>query len=116
MNNNATFRRSLFALIALSASVSGAVLAQDTAVPGHPRVNEVNHRLANQQSRTQSGVADGQINARQGARDEKHDANIAQRESADQARHNGHLTKGEDKRLNKSESRDSKRIHRQRKH
>lgn len=116
MKNHATFRRSLLALFVFSAMLSGAVMAQDTAVPGHPRVNEVNNRLSNQQNRTQAGVADGQLNAKQAARDEKQDANIAQRESADEAKHGGHLTKGEDKRLNKSENRDSQRIRRQRKH
>lgn len=116
MKTKTTFRRSLLGLIALSALVSGTLMAQDTAVPGHPRVNEVNNRLSNQQNRTQAGVADGQLNAKQTARDEKQDSNIAQRESADEAKHGGHLTKGEDKRLNRSENRDSKRIRRQRTH
>jgi hypothetical protein len=37
-----------------------------------------------------------------------------QRESADEAKHNGHLTKGETRRLNRSENRNSSAIHRQR--
>ncbi|MBB6248563.1 hypothetical protein [Rhodanobacter sp. A1T4] len=113
MKTNATFRLSVIGLVAFSAFVSGTVIAQDTAVPGHPRVNEVNQRLSNQQNRIQNGVADGKMNAKQAARDEKQDSNIAQRESADEAKHNGHLTKGEDKRLNKSENQDSRRIRRQ---
>ncbi|HTD28763.1 MAG TPA: hypothetical protein VK660_05190 [Xanthomonadaceae bacterium] len=89
-------------------------MAQDPApVPGHPRVNEVNQRLDNQQKRIDRGVASGKINAKQEARDEKQDANIAQRESADEAKHGGHLTKGEQQRLNKSENQDSRRIHKQ---
>lgn len=97
-------------------TLSGAALAQATSpdVPGHPRVNEVNQRLANQQNRTAAGVADGQINARQAARDETHDANIARRESVDEAKNGGHLTKKEQRNLNKSENRNSARIHRQR--
>ncbi len=114
MKTNATFRLSTIGLLAFSALISGTVMAQDTTVPGHPRVNEVNQRLSNQQSRTQNGVADGQIGAKQAAHDEKQDANIAQRESADQAKHGGHLTTGEQKRLNKSENHDSRRIRRQR--
>jgi len=100
-----------------AATISGATFAQTatpTDVPGHPRVNEVNQRLDNQQNRIQNGVADGQINAKQEARDEKHDANIAQRESTDEAKHGGHLTKAEDRHLNKSLNRNSSRIHRQR--
>jgi len=115
-----TTMTSRFALIAFSmaaAFTSAAAMAQtSTDVPGHPRVNEVNQRLDNQQNRIQNGVADGQINAKQAARDEKQDANIAQRESRDEAEHGGHLTKQEDKNLNKSLNHDSKRIHKQRTH
>jgi len=110
-------RSSLIGLAATTVLASGVAMAQSTTqdnVPGHPRVNEVNQRLDNQQQRIQNGVADGQINARQAARDEKHDANIAQRESADEARHDGHLTKGEQERLNHSENHNSRRIHTQR--
>ncbi|WP_266157348.1 hypothetical protein [Dyella silvatica] len=117
MQNKSTFRLSLTAFAMLAALASGAAMAQAAAqdnVPGHPRVNEVNQRLENQQNRIQAGVADGQLNAKQAARDEKQDANIAQRESADEAKHGGHLTKGEQKRLNASENQDSRRIHRQR--
>lgn len=116
MKSAKTFRRTLFGLIAVCALASGSAMAQDTAVPGHPRVNEVNNRLSNQQNRTQAGIADGQIGAKQAGRDEKQDANIAQRESADEAKHNGHLTRKEDRNLNKSENHDSQRIRRQRKH
>ncbi|GAB2558985.1 hypothetical protein [Rhodanobacter koreensis] len=117
MNAKTTFRFSLMGLLVSAVFASGAAMAQaatDTTVPGHPRVNEVNQRLDNQQNRIQKGVADGQVNAKQEARDEKHDSHIAQRESADEARHNGHLTKQEQRNLNKSENKNSKRIHRQR--
>jgi len=103
--------------VAISA-VAGNAMAQTAAtpdVPGHPRVNEVNQRLENQQNRTAAGVADGQINGKQAARDESHDANIARRESVDEAKHGGHLTKAEQNNLNKSENKNSARIHNQRK-
>jgi hypothetical protein len=113
MKTNATFRRNLLGLITFSALVSGTVIAQDTSVPGHPRVNEVNTRLSNQQNRIANGEANGTMNAKQAARDETHDASIAQRESADEAKHNGHLTAGEDRRLNRSQNRNSRRIRNQ---
>jgi hypothetical protein len=113
MKTHANNRLAVLGLLAFSAMVSGTVMAQDTTVPGHPRVNEVNQRLSNQQNRIAAGEANGTINGKQAARDEKQDANIAQRESADEAKHNGHLTKGEDARLNKSENHDSRRIRRQ---
>jgi len=102
--------------IPTSAFASAGAMAQTstTDVPGHPRVNEVNQRLDNQQNRIQNGVADGQVNAKQASRDEKQDANIAQRESADEAKHNGHLTRAETRRLNRAENRNSRAIHRQR--
>ena len=118
MNAKSMLRTSAIGFIATMALASGAAMAQTTPPqandPGHPRVNEVNQRLDNQQTRIQNGVADGQINAKQEARDEKQDANIAQRESADQAKHGGHLTKAEQRNLNKSENQDSRRIHKQR--
>jgi hypothetical protein len=94
-----------------TAWVSTAALAQE--VPDHPRVNEVNQRLDNQQARINQGLANGSMTGKQAARDEAHDANIAKRESVDEAKHNGHLTKGEQNRLNRSENRNSRRIYRQ---
>ncbi|TCI06612.1 hypothetical protein EZM97_33870 [Dyella soli] len=110
-------RFSLIGFTMAAALASAGAMAQAATqdnVPGHPRVNEVNNRLENQQDRIQAGVSDGQINAKQAARDEKQDANIAARESRDEAKHNGHLTKAEQKNLNKSLNHDSKRIHKQR--
>jgi len=116
MKANLISRMTLVSLFVSAVAASGAALAQaePTPVPDHPRVNEVNQRLDNQQNRIQNGVADGQINAKQEARDDKHDSNIAQRESHDQAEHGGHLTKAEDRHLNKSLNKNSKRIHKQR--
>jgi hypothetical protein len=100
-------------LIAASAiciiSGSGTALAQN--VPGHPRVNEVNQRLNNQQARINQGLANGTMSGKQAARDEAHDANIAKRESIDEAKHDGHLTKGEQARLNGSLNANSARIY-----
>lgn len=90
---------------------SGTVIAQN--VPDHPRVNEVDQRLENQQSRIDQGLANGTMSGKQAARDESHDANIARRESIDEAKHGGHLTKGEQNRLNHSLNKNSGRIYRQ---
>lgn len=118
MNSKSMFRSSMFACAFAAALASGAAMAQsataDQAVPGHGRINEVNKRLDNQQNRIQNGVAKGQVNAKQEARDERHEANIAQRESADEARHNGHLTRKEQHHLNHAENRNSRQIRRQR--
>jgi hypothetical protein len=93
--------------------ISTVSMAQTDAVPDHPRVNEVNQRLDNQQARINQGLANGTMNGNEAARDEAHDANIARRESIDEAKHGGHLTKGEQRRLNRSENHNSHRIYRQ---
>ncbi len=111
---NTIARLALLALVAPAALFAGATQAQPTDVPGHPRVNQVNHRIDNQQRRIDAGVADGTITPEQAARDERRDANIAQRASAAEARHGGHLTAGETRRLNRAENRNSRAIHRQR--
>ena len=93
--------------------VSIQSMAQTAPVPDHPRENEVNQRLDNQQARINQGVANGTMTGKQAARDEHHDANIAQREAIDESKHNGHITKAEQARLNKSENKNSKRIYKQ---
>ena len=95
-----------------AALLSGATLAYaDTApVPGHPRVNEVNQRIDNQQKRIDKGVANGTITPQQQARDEKRLANVSQRASADEAKNGGHLTQGEQTRLNHSLNKNSRHV------
>jgi hypothetical protein len=113
---NAKSKIALFGLLVGTAMVSGQVMAQTTPqtdVPGHPRVNEVNNRLNNQQNRIDNGLKNGTMTQGQAARDETHDANIARRESVDEAKHDGHLTKQEKKNLNHSENRNSRHIYKQ---
>ncbi len=100
-------------LASLCSAALGSPIAMAQTVPDHPRVNEVNQRLDNQQARINQGLANGTMTGKQAARDEAHDANIAKRESVDEAKHNGHLTKGEQNRLNRAENRNSRRIYRQ---
>jgi len=97
----------------LVSGVSGAALAQPY-VPGHPRVNEIDQRLENQQDRVDAGVRNGQINARQEARDNALDSKVAQQLSADEARHGGHITRCEQRQLNRELNRNSARIYNQR--
>lgn len=100
----------------LAVGISGAAMAQatDPNVPGHPRVNEVDQRLENQQDRVDTGVAKGQINAKQEARDDAKDAKVSRQLSADEAKNGGHITKAEDKKLNKELNKNSRKIRKQR--
>lgn len=109
---NAKSKFIMIGLVIGAAMASSAVFAQ-TDVPNHPRVNEVNNRLENQQDRIQNGLKNGTMTQKQAARDETHDANIARRESVDEAKHNGHLTKQEQRNLNRAENHNSKRIYKQ---
>ena len=110
-----TFSFTSFAMAVLIGS-GGTAMAQNAATPdpGHPRVNEVQQRIDNQQSRVDKGISDGQINAKQAARD---DAKLAREQNSlnqDQAKNGGHITKAEQKNLNKRLNKGSKQIHRQR--
>jgi hypothetical protein len=93
--------------------ISTHSIAQTAPVPDHPRENEINQRLDNQQARINGGLKNGTMTGQQAARDEKRDQNIAQREAVDESKHNGHITKAEQRRLNKSENKNSRHIYRQ---
>jgi hypothetical protein len=102
----------LMALVLSAAPI--AAHAQDADVPGHPRVNEVDQRLQNQQNRIDAGAADGQLNANQAAHDDARDAKVSQELSADEAKNGGHITKAEQRKMNRQLNHNSKKIHRQR--
>jgi hypothetical protein len=96
---------------------SGMAHAQTDAVPdpGHPRINEVDQRLQNQQNRVDQGVQDGQIGAKQEMHDDKTDAHVSNELSRDEAKNGGHITTAEQKHMNRQLNHSSKRIHHQRK-
>ena len=78
----------------------------------HPRVNEVNTREQNQQDRIANGVKNGTMTPGQASRVENREQNIENQQKADMAAHNGHLTKGEQKQLNREQNRTSRQIYR----
>ena len=73
--------------------------------PGHPRVNQVNGREANQQKRIGNGVAKGTLTSKQATHLEKRETAVQNREKADMAAHNGHLTKAEQRGINRQQNR-----------
>jgi hypothetical protein len=78
--------------------------------PGHPRVNQVNRRAANQQKRIGNGVANGKLTSKQATHLEKRETAVQNREQADMAKHNGHLTKAEQRGINRRQNRISRSI------
>jgi hypothetical protein len=92
-------------------SAPGAVGVPD---PGHPRVNEVQQRIDNQENRVDRGISDGQINAQQAAHD---DAKLGREQNSlnlDEAKNGGHITKVEQRNLNKRLNKGSGQIYHQR--
>lgn len=79
--------------------------------PGHPRVNQVNRREGRQQQRIANGVKNGQLTPGQTANLEKREANVQAREQKDMAAHNGHLTKAEQRGINRQQNRISRSIY-----
>ena len=80
--------------------------------PGHPRVNQVNKREERQQQRIAKGVAHGTLNSKETTHLEKRETALQNREKADMAKNNGHLTKAEQRGLNRQENRISRSIKR----
>jgi len=79
--------------------------------PGHPRVNQVNQREENQQQRIGNGIKNNQLSSKQASNLEKRETSVQNREQKDMAAHNGHLTKAEQKGINRQQNRISKSIY-----
>jgi hypothetical protein len=118
MNN--TFTKSLLSLAVGGLMIAGSASAQTSTTsgagpgvvdPGHPRVNEVNKREANQQQRIANGVSSGKLNSQQTANLENRETSVRNREQKDMAAHNGHLTKAEQKGINRQQNRISKSVY-----
>jgi len=116
-----TFTNSLLVLAVGGLLLAGSASAQTSTTtsgagpgvvdPGHPRVNEVNQREENQQQRIANGVSSGKLSAQQTSNLEKREASVQNREQKDMAAHNGHLTKAEQKGINRQQNRISKSIY-----
>ena len=95
--------------IAQTSTTSGA--GPGVVDPGHPRVNQVNGRETNQQNRIANGVKNGSLTPQETSNLEKREANVQKREQKDMAEHNGHLTKAEQKGINRQQNRISKSVY-----
>ena len=116
-----TFRKSLLVLAVGGLMVAGSAAAQTATTTsgagpgvvglGHPRVNQVNRREQNQQKRIGNGIKNGKLNSHQATNLEKRETSVQKREQKDLAQHNGHLTKAEQKGINRQQNRISKSIY-----
>lgn len=116
-----TFTNSLLVLAVGGLMLAGSASAQTTTTPsgagpgvvdpGHPRVNEVNKREQNQQKRIGNGVSSGKLTSQQASNLERRETSVQNREQRDMAKHDGHLTKAEQKGINRQQNRISKSIY-----
>ena len=118
MNN--IFTKSLLVLAVGGLMIAGSAPAQTSTTsgagpgvvdPGHPRVNQVNNREENQQQRIGNGIKSGKLNSQQASNLEKLETSVQNREKKDMSEHNGHLTKAEQKGINRQQNRISKSIY-----
>ena len=82
--------------------------------PLHPRRVEVNGRLGNQDRRIDAGRRDGQLSRGEAHQLHREDHAIRSEERAMAAEHGGHITKGDQRMLNRQENRVSGQIYRER--
>ncbi len=80
--------------------------------PGHPRVNQVNGRETNQQDRIANGIQNGSVTPREGANLERGQQRLQNNEKRDMAADGGHLTKQDQRQLNREANRQSRKIYR----
>ena len=78
--------------------------------PGHPRVNQINQRETNQQNRIANGIKDDKLTPGQASRLEKGEQRLENNEKKDMAKDNGHLTKQDQRQLNREANHMSARI------
>ncbi len=91
-----------------TSTTSGAGAGQ--VDPGHPRVNQINGRETNQQNRIANGVKNGKLTPGQTSRLEHGEQRLQNNERRDMAADNGHLTKQDQRQLNRESNNMSRRI------
>ncbi len=94
-------------LLALAAGASAQAQSFDAT---HPRRAEVNGRLGEQNARIRAGVADGQLNRRQARQLHADDHSIRTEERADASVNGGHITRGEQRQINRQQNANSRAI------
>jgi hypothetical protein len=103
-----TFAVALVAM--LLGSISTGAMAESQWAKEHPRRDQVNDRLANQDKRIHKEVKEGEITKTQAAALHKEDRQIRQEERDMASQNGGHITKQEQKTLNQQENAVSKEI------
>ena len=106
---------SLFLMTLIAALAGSAVPAQaadhdGTFAKNHPRREQVNERLANQNRRIKEELAEGDITKAQANKLHREDRQIRQEERLMASQNGGHITKQEQRTLNQQENAVSRQI------
>jgi hypothetical protein len=100
----------LAATFAMLSAVAGTASADTTWQKNHPRREQVNNRLNNQNKRIHNDVKNGTLTKSQAASLHKEDHQVRQEERDMASQNGGHITKSEQKALNQQENGISKQI------
>ncbi|HYL02619.1 MAG TPA: hypothetical protein VEU54_04305 [Steroidobacteraceae bacterium] len=92
------------------AAVAGNAMADTQWQKDHPRREQVNNRLANQNKRIHQERKEGELTAAQAAKLHREDRAIRREERTMASTNGGHITKAEQKALNQQENQVSKQI------
>jgi hypothetical protein len=106
-----TRKATLVAVMTLFAStVASSVMAETKWEKDHPRRDQVNDRLANQNKRIHQEVKEGEMSKADAAKLHKEDRQVRKEERIMASQNGGHITKQEQKTLNQQENAISKQI------
>jgi 23S rRNA maturation mini-RNase III len=91
-------------IVTALAGMAGTAMADTTWQKNHPRREQVNNRLANQNKRIHQDVKNGTLSKSQAAALHESDHQIRQEERDMAGQNGGHITKSEQKVLNQQEN------------
>ncbi|MBS1626736.1 MAG: hypothetical protein JSR09_02940 [Bacteroidetes bacterium] len=102
-------------ITALATTISLAAVAQGpghqrTNIKNHPRVNQVDKRIDNQEKRITEERKEGDLTKAQAQKDRKNLKTINQEKKDMRKEDKGHLTKKDDKALNQQLNKNSKKV------
>ena len=107
---NASRIAALTLLVGLTGAMATNAMADTTWQKNHPRREQVNHRLANQNKRIKTEVKEGEMSRTQAATLHKDDRQIRGEERLMASQNGGHITRQEQRTLNQQENGVSKQI------
>jgi len=111
MSNRARKLMSVALLSVFAAASMGSAMAAETNwEKSHPRRDQVNDRLANQNKRIHQEVKEGEMSKGQAAKLHREDHQIRKEERLMASQNNGHITKQEQRTLNQQENAVSRQI------